>query len=175
MDTVSLRDYRLSDADAIGTLHAQSWFIAYRGILLDSYLDNDLQGERQAYWRDKLPTLLSKEFIIVAEDNTGILGFAAVMDKPENGYDALLDNLHVRPDLKGQGLGGQLMRAVAKQLQATGRSSFYLWVLAGNVAAEEFYKAKGGVPEEASTTEFGGKVVGKKRFVWTDLGVLIDR
>ena len=176
MNTISLRDYRLSDADAIGALHAQSWFTAYRGILLDSYLDSDLQRERQDYWRGKLPTLSAKEFIVVAEDDAGsVVGFAAVMDKPENGYDALLDNLHVRPDLKGKGLGGQLMKAVALKLRDTGRSSFYLWVLKGNVAAEEFYKSKGGVPEDISSTEFGGKTVGKRRFVWTDLGVLIHR
>jgi len=175
MNTISLRDYKLSDADAIGALHAKSWFTAYRGILLDSYLDNDLQGERQNYWRSTLPTLTDKDFIIVAEDPSGIVGFAAVMDEPENGYDALLDNLHVRPDLKGNGLGGRLMKAVAEKLQATGRSSFYLWVLKGNVAAEEFYKAKQGVVADVSTTEFGGKIVGKTRFVWTNLNVLTGR
>jgi GNAT superfamily N-acetyltransferase len=175
MNTITLRDSKLSDADAIGTLHAQSWFTAYRGILLDSYLDNDLQGERQRYWREKLTTLSSKEFIIVAEDGSGVVGFAAVMDEPESGYDALLDNLHVRPDLKGKGLGGRLMKAVAERLRATGRSSFYLWVLKGNVPAEEFYKAKSGVSTDVSSTEFGGKTVGKTRFVWTNLSVLTDR
>lgn len=175
MNTISLRDYRLSDADAIGTLHAQSWFTAYRGILLDSYLDNGLQEERQNYWRGKLPTLSPKEFIVVAEDGSEVIGFAALMDEPEIGYDALLDNLHVRPDLKGKGVGGQLMKAVAEKLRVTGRSSFYLWVLEGNVPAEEFYKAKGGVPADVSTTEFGGKIVGKTRFVWTDLSVLTGR
>jgi len=175
MNSISLRDYRISDADLIGTLHAQSWFTAYRGILLDSYLDNDLQGERQAYWRSKLPTLSSREFIIVAEDSNGIVGFAAVMDKPEHGCDALLDNLHVRPDLKGLGVGSKLMRAVAERLQTTGRTSFYLWVLKGNVAAETFYKAKHGVPADVSTTEFGGKTIGKTRFVWKDLSVLTGR
>jgi GNAT superfamily N-acetyltransferase len=176
MNRISLRNYRLGDADAIGALHAQSWFTAYRGILLDSYLDNDLQRERQDYWRGKLPTLSAKEFIVVAEDDTGgVVGFAAVMDEPENGYDALLDNLHVRPDLKGKGLGGQLMKAVALKLRDSGRGSFYLWVLKGNVAAEQFYKSKGGVAEEISSTEFGGRIIGKTRFVWTDLSVLIDR
>jgi GNAT superfamily N-acetyltransferase len=176
MNTISLRDYRLGDADAIGALHAQSWFTAYRGILLDSYLDNDLQRERQEYWRGKLPTLSAKEFLVVAEDDAGnVVGFAAVMDEPENGYDALLDNLHVRPDLKGKGLGGRLMKAVALRLRDTGRASFYLWVLKGNAAAEEFYKSKDGVPVDTSTTEFGGKIVGKTRFVWTDLDVLNDR
>ena len=175
MDNISLRDYRPTDVEAIGALHAQSWFTAYRGILLDNYLDNDVRTERQRYWRDKLSGLSPKDFIVVAENSEGVIGFAAVMDEPENGYAALLDNLHVRPDLKGQGVGGQLMMAVAERLQATGRASFYLWVLRGNVAAEEFYKAKYGQAADVSTIEFGGKIVGRTRFVWTNLNLLTGR
>lgn len=173
MNTIQLREFRPVDADAIGALHAQSWSTAYRGILSDSYLSNNLDEERKGYWRTKVMTLSAKEFIIVAEHAQGIAGFAAVMDQPENGYHALLDNLHVRPDLKGRGLGGRLMKAVAAKLQATDRTSFYLWVLKGNVAAEEFYKSKGGMPSDVSSAEFAGKVVDRTRFVWTDLNALI--
>jgi ribosomal protein S18 acetylase RimI-like enzyme len=96
------------------------------------------------------------------------------MDKPDQGYDAMLDNLHVRPDLKGQGVGGKLMKAVAVKLQTTGRTSFYLWVLHGNDAAAEFYKSKHGLPQDTGTVEFGGKTVGRTRFIWTDLNMLIN-
>lgn len=175
MDTIQLREGKLTDADAIGSLHAQSWSTAYRGILPDSYLDNNLDEERKNYWRIKLASLSAKDFIIIAESAGDIAGFAAVMDKPQNGYDALLDNLHVRPDMKGQGLGSRLMKAVAARLRATGRTSFYLWVLKGNVAAEEFYKAQGGVSGDVSSVEFGGKIVEQTRFAWKDLDTLINR
>ena len=41
----------------IATLHAASWMSAYRGLLSDEYLDNDLEGERKKYWLKKMPTI----------------------------------------------------------------------------------------------------------------------
>jgi ribosomal protein S18 acetylase RimI-like enzyme len=169
MSSISIRDARPEDMDDIAMLHANSWMIAYRGLLSDQYLDNDLQGERKKYWAQKLPTIRGKEFVLVAERDQEIIGFVAVLDKPEAGYDALVDNLHVRPDLKGQGIGGLLLKAMAKRLIETGRRSYYLTVLVGNTSAEKFYLAKGGVPRDISTREFGGKKVQITRFVWERL------
>src|SRR5262245_563679 len=101
MSTPKIRDAKTSEADAIASLHAASWMTAYRGLLTDEYLDNDLDGERKKYWTQKMPTITGKEFVLVAEQDKQIIGFAAVLDKPEAGFDALVDNLHVRPDLKG--------------------------------------------------------------------------
>jgi hypothetical protein len=133
MSSVRLREFNPTDTHAISRLHAQSWSTAYRGILLDSYLDHEVESERTNYWKAKIPQLTAKEFIIIAEQDGDIVGFAAVMDKPEKGYDAMLDNLHVRPDLKG----------------------------------------KHGLSQDTGTVEFGGKTVGRTRFVWTDLNTLI--
>jgi GNAT superfamily N-acetyltransferase len=173
MNTLIIRKGLSADADNIGSLHAQSWQSAYRGLLPDSFLDNGLTEERKKYWTGKISALSTKEFVLVAEDGSGVTGFAAVMDKPEKGYDAFLDNLHVRPDVKGQGIGGKLLEAVAINLQKTGRKSLYLWVLKGNIPAEEFYKAKGGRPADSSTVMFGGEVIAQTRFVWDRLDKLL--
>lgn len=174
MNTFTIREAGPADAENIGSLHAQSWKTAYRGLLPDSYLDNNLVAERKKYWSEKFPLLSAKEFVLVAENEKGIIGFAAVMDKPDKGYDALLDNLHVQPDIKGQGIGGALLKAVASNLIRTGRKNFYLWVLKGNTPAEKFYKAKGGEPYDHSTAVFGGVVVSETRFVWRRLDALLD-
>jgi GNAT superfamily N-acetyltransferase len=170
MINIRIREAGPDDAGPVGGLHAMSWKSAYRGILPDSYLDHNLEGERKKYWAEKLAALSSKEFVLVADTGKEIIGFAALMDKPEKGYDALIDNLHVHPDVKGQGVGGQLMKAVIDRLLETGRKSFYLWVLKGNIAAEAFYKAKGGKPADSGTVLFGGTLVGETRFVWEDIG-----
>ena len=116
MESVNIRDAKLSEAADIATLHATSWMSAYRGLLSDEYLDNDLEGERKKYWLEKMPTIKGKEFVLVAEHGGELVGFAAVLDQPDAGFDALVDNLHVRPDLKGLGIGSELLRAVAKRL-----------------------------------------------------------
>lgn len=171
---IKIRLAEQADAHEIGNLHAASWRTAYRGLLTDHYLDNDLQGERTRYWTQKLSQLTSKEFVFVAEQNKGIVGFIAVMDKPEAGYEALIDNLHVRPDQKGNGIGGKLMAAAATALLASGRKTVYLWVLEGNTPAEKFYISKGGRPLDKCRIEFGGALVNETRFVWDKLDTLLQ-
>ena len=169
-----IRQATEKDSEKIAVLHANSWKKAYRSLLSDSYLDNDLEGERKKYWSDKMSKLSEKEFVLVAENESMAIGFAALLDKPEMGYDALIDNLHVRADMKGQGIGKQLMKAVAERLIQTGRKSVYLFVLKGNDAAEEFYLSRGAKRADASAVEFGGKNVFHTRFVWPTLDDLLN-
>jgi len=166
---VRIRDAAASEADAIANLHTISWMSAYRGLLSDEYLDNDLLGERKKHWAEKMSGLTEKEFVLVAEQNGKRVGFVAVLDKPEAGFDVLVDNLHVLPELKGSGIGTLLLNAVAARLLNTGRKSFYLFVLKGNTPAEMFYLRKSGRPLDVITHEFGGKVVQATRFGWDHL------
>ena len=116
MKKISIRQGQAADATTIASLHTDSWRTAYRGLLTDAYLDNDLLGERTRYWTEKMATLKTNEFVLMAEDGHDVVGFIAVMDLPEAGYQALVDNLHVVPHLKGYGIGGKLMRAAARRL-----------------------------------------------------------
>jgi GNAT superfamily N-acetyltransferase len=170
----NLRPATKEDAAIIAQLHAASWIIAYRGLLSDEYLDNDLAGERMAYWSKKVNTLADNEFIILAIDSDGRAeGFIAVMDEPEMGYSALVDNLHVRPDLKGRGIGRALMQEAARTLRNSGRSNYYLWVLNGNDPACRFYESIGGMPADERTVHFGGKDVKATRYVWSSFDGLL--
>lgn len=169
----TIRPATTSDAENIALLHASSWKKAYRGLLSDAYLDNDLESERKNIWIPKMVGLKSSEFVLLAEDESGLLGFVAVLDKRADHLDAFIDNLHVRWDLKGQGIGKQLMKAVAEKLLESNRKSVYLFVLNGNHAAEKFYLSRGAKLGETETIEFGGKIVEHTRFEWATLHDLL--
>ncbi len=53
---------------------------------------------------------------LVDEQEGAIRGFACAYLEADPEWGCLLDNLHVVPDLKGKGLGRQLMTAVAQQV-----------------------------------------------------------
>ena len=110
MATVKIRDVKPSETDVIAELHTISWMSAYRGLLSDEYLDNNLLDERRKHWTEKMTALTKKEFVLVAEQNGVLVGFVAVLDIPEAGFDVLVDNLHVLPELKGLGIGGATSR-----------------------------------------------------------------
>jgi len=167
ISTTTFRTASRNDAAIIAQLHAASWVIAYRGLLLDAYLDNDLPGERLTYWTKKMTQLKDKEFVLLAINAQGVAeGFISVMDEPEAGYMALVDNLHVRPDLKGRGIGKALMQRAARVLTDSGRTNYYLWVLNGNDPAVRFYRSIGGEQADEKIVHFGGKDVKATRFVW---------
>ena len=113
------------------------------------------------------------DFVLIASLQNTDVGFIAVMDKPEAGFDAFIDNLHARPDMKGIGIGGKLMREAAQRLYASGRSSAYLWVLNGNTPAEGFYLSKGARIADTSSVVFGGASILQKRFGWDTLDSLM--
>jgi ribosomal protein S18 acetylase RimI-like enzyme len=173
MDTNRIRQAKNTDSEKIALLHANSWRTTYRGLLPDSFLDNDLDGERKRYWNKKMLGLTDEDFVLLAERGPDLAGFIAVLNKPENGFEAFIDNLHVSRDLKGGGIGTALMKAAAERLQRTGKKSAYLWVLKGNDAAEAFYFARGAERADVSSVDFGGKEVLQTRFVWKTLDSLL--
>jgi|SRR5579859_3567510 len=156
----------IDDADAIGRLHALSWMTAYRGLLPDAYLDGNLEEERLAHWQKKMRGLSSREFVVLSEDEKGLKGFICVIDEPFHQYTALIDNLHVRPDLKGLGLGGLLLDLAIGELRRMNLKGVYLWVIEGNTPAEHFYRSKGGREMDTKWFELGGARIREKSYVW---------
>src|SRR5271155_2611857 len=73
------RAFRLaeqSDAGAVAALHADSWRRNYRGAYADSFLDGDVAADRLALWSERLGRRDPGSATILAEDGSGVIGFA---------------------------------------------------------------------------------------------------
>src|SRR5205823_1577423 len=133
------------DIQAIAALHADSWRRNYRGALPDSFLDGDVGEERLAVWGERLTNPGPDQRTIVAVADGRPLGFAHTAFDDDPRWGALLDNLHVIHDVKGQGIGTRLMAETARVLgQWRPGSGLYLWVLGQNTAGQAFYDARRG-------------------------------
>jgi GNAT superfamily N-acetyltransferase len=178
MSGIALRAMLASDADTIAALHATSWLSAYRGILPDAYLDDDLAGERQAVWRERLQGSPDpRAFGVIADDDTGRrVGFAYVVRRHDPVWGSFVDNLHVLPDVKGGGIGRGLLAEVARQLGPNHAQPLYLWVLDANAPAKRFYARLGAefAEQETETLPFGDAVLAKWRCVWRDPTTLLS-
>lgn len=127
-----------ADRDAICALHLASWQDSYGAELPAAYLRNDLPKAMAEKWAAR--RFAHPEVTLVAE-GTGLAGFVCALcdrDPP------LIDNLHVRPDLRGQGTGADLLARIRGALAAMGHSHAYLTVLESNPRALAFYLAQGG-------------------------------
>ena len=170
--------YRLatkSDAEKIAHIHAHSWQINYKGILTDEYLNNNVFNDRMSIWKQRFESPKKNQHVILAEDKNKIIGFACTYLKEDKKWGALLDNLHVIADWKGQGIGRELMRRSALWVNENDpNSNFYLLVLKNNKAAIQFYEKLGGIKESIFAEKLpDGEIREVFRYVWTDLKILI--
>ncbi|MFJ8437913.1 GNAT family N-acetyltransferase [Kitasatospora griseola] len=147
----TLREGGAPDAAAVAALLTASRRSAYAGLVPDAALAAD--GAQQMLWELRLgadygppadtPTLL------LAEDPDGTLAAFAYL--VPDGPVVRLEQLHVRPDRTGHGLGARLLRAaLARHPDRPVR----LDVLAANRRAIAFYERHGGRRVGCGTATF---------------------
>lgn len=141
----TLRRAGPEDWAAIAAIHSASWRSAYRGIYPDSHLDEEVPEERRAFWKEALPALDPElDAVFLAEEAGEAIGFACIRRQAEEA-GPLLDNLHVLPDRKGEGIGRRLIAAAADWLVGKeGETALQLVVWADNRPARAFYARLGG-------------------------------
>jgi GNAT superfamily N-acetyltransferase len=157
------------DAPELAALHAESWRSAYRGMMPDSYLDGPIRDERLRFWQDRMNERSThRRLVLKAVGPDGIAGFVCVLLDVDPECGARLENLHIRPTLKGQGIGLALFeRARAWVRETAPGQPMHLWVLADNQPARRFYDRRGGVVTDQKTLEVvPGIFVAEVRYVW---------
>jgi GNAT superfamily N-acetyltransferase len=156
------------DADAIGRLHAESWQASYRGIMPDQFLDIEALEQRKSAWRSRLAVETDRRWLLKAQDQEGeLVGFACVELDAEPEWGALLDNLHVRPDRKGRGIGRRLFDAAREWSFEQRHQGIHLWVIEANVEGQQFYNRIGGTIAERKIKDVVGVVkLPALRYVW---------
>lgn len=171
MNIIQYRVAELEDALNIALLHARSWQRYYRGIWDDAFLDGPVLENRKQTWTKRLSKPADNQFIMLAESSDELVGFVCMYADEDAQYGALLDNLHVSSTLQGQGIGKALMQQAAAWLyERNPRAIFYLWVLKGNEAAQQFYNHLGGENKElVSIQNPDGNFNDCYRYVWRDL------
>ncbi len=164
------------DAEAIASLHTESWRDAYRFILPDSYLDGQIADERANFWRSRFSSLDSERFFVVLTGTPReLVGFACVLLDEDPEWGGYLDNLHVLPGWRSRGVGRLLFgRAVQWVMSTEPGWPIHLWVFEANAGARRFYDALGGEAVEHQPKEvLKGIVIPSVLYVWHDLQKLL--
>ena len=160
-----------NDFTAISQIHAQSWKHAYRGILSDHYLDNEVDADRLKYWISKRDNAPEGQQIILAVQDNNVIGFNCFYLDESEAFGSLIDNLHVLLPYQKTGAGRQLMKTSAIIMDQLSKSKkMYLWVFEANQNARAFYERVGGTCYEiVDKTHEDGSVAKVCRYVWNDV------
>lgn len=106
---ITIRDAKHSEFPDLAALQIRSWRDVYRGIMPDAYLDDEIEDDLGARWSALHP---SGDDLVLVADHGSIRGFVTVWCRP----DPFIDNLHVEPGGRSQGIGLRLMQAAADRL-----------------------------------------------------------
>ncbi|NYF78856.1 GNAT family N-acetyltransferase [Granulicella arctica] len=168
----TIRPGELGDAAGIALVHVQSWKSTYRGIVPDTYLAALEIESRAEMWKGQL--LSGDSLIFVAEDESGVVGFAAAGSLRESvdDYDAELYAIYLLDTRQRQGAGRMLVHALAVGLRARGFKSFLVWVLEQNPSVS-FYKSLGGVQVAQKSVEIGGVYLPEIACGWSSIDQLV--
>lgn len=151
---LSFREATKEDAEQIAALHAESWKNAYKGILSDEYLAKNVLKNRLETWKFRFDNPTVNQFIILAEENNLLVGFVCIFGNQDTEFGSLIDNLHVKPDFKGKGIGKKLLNKASDLIFENYRTRLmHLWVFQANTSAIGFYEKLGGKNAETSLRE----------------------
>jgi GNAT superfamily N-acetyltransferase len=159
----------VNDATTLAELHVESWRDAYRSILPPDFLAGPIMEDRTHLWQARMiAPQRDRCSVLKAATASAVLGFACVLVDAEPEWGPRLDNLHVRPHLKGLGVGSALFRASQRWVVDVARQELmHLWVLEENHAARQFYGRHGGSVQERQIVEIvAGVFVPELRYSW---------
>lgn len=131
-------------AQIVAPIHAASWRATYRGIYDDVYLDYQADTDRLQHWQARVPQLaggLGEIFLATVAGKPA--GFLCIEIGPDREGGAFLDNLHVLPDTRGQGVGRLLVDAASQWALKHGETQLHLVVYEDNLQARQFYAHEG--------------------------------
>ncbi|CAH9050256.1 hypothetical protein PSECIP111951_03947 [Pseudoalteromonas holothuriae] len=142
--TIKIRAANPDDSLLIATLHAKSWQENYRTAISKEYLRDTVFNERKQIWLTRLNHPKINQLVLIAQINNEFCGFICLYGNNHPKFGTLIDNLHVKPEAKGLGVGSSLLSAASKWALAHYQTQgLYLEVLACNPKAIAFYESKG--------------------------------
>jgi len=164
------RAARAADAPELARVQVASWRTSLRGLVPDEVLAELTSAAAEKQWTERWleaittpPTTRHRVHVAVDADKTTITGFAAAGPATDGdlwpGTDAELYELHVLPDLTGQGHGGRLLHAVADTLAEDGFRTACTWALSADGDRLSFLEEAGWAPDGShSNLDMGVKV-----------------
>ncbi|MCJ2047202.1 GNAT family N-acetyltransferase [Methylobacterium sp. J-078] len=161
--TISIRRARPADADRLAELFDETWREAYRGIIPGVSLERMI-GQRSSQWW--LGATQRNRPLVVVDTGEAVVGYAVY--GPARGRllqaPGEIDELYIRPDHQGLGLGRRLFRAIRNDLADHGLVQAGVWALEENDRARSFYTGLGGIETARSVDRMAGAVLPKVGF-----------
>lgn len=166
----TIRPATAADAPAIAHVHVEAWRTAYRNVLPDHVLDGLSEEKRRSHWQAALSNPQPGEFVLVAEQDGQVVGFAN--GGPERDGDPHFTGevyaIYLLDEFRRQGIGTTLFRRAVEMQINSGLNSMEVWVLRDN-PYRGFYEGRGGELAGEKLIQIGGQEFVEVAYGWHDL------
>ncbi len=141
---LEIRYAGLSDAEALGEVHSESWRAAYKGIVPDEVLEAFTSENRAK----QIGEMIAKdmECTAIALKDGKAAGFACIggcRDEDLGEPYGEVWGIYVKPEYFRSGAGTEILNWSMEELKKRGYKSVSLWVLEQNNRARKFYEKQG--------------------------------
>lgn len=163
---------RATEADIphVAQIHVASWRDAYRGVIPDAVIDVRTVEGAIEMWSANLAKYPAN--LTVAETPDGqIAGFSCagpVTNTERSGpYEFEVYAMHVRPDIRRNGIGAALLRhAIKRARDELHMRSMIVWTLEDLRLSRRFYEREGGEVVKRGHWEVGGVALPDLAYGW---------
>lgn len=162
---IVVRKGEARDAAALAQVFAQSWRLAYAGIIPDPHLEGLIRRRDAKWWRRAASESDGLLVLEVSEVVAGYVTFGRARSKGR--YQGEIYELYLTPTHQGLGFGEYLFEAARHALDLRRLAGLIVWALSDNEQASHFYWRRGGRPVAKLTETLGGARLEKIAFSWS--------
>lgn len=138
-----IREMKISDAARAAEIHVFGWRTAYRGIVSDAFLFNQMQVvNRIKHFENAVINHTEESYVFDDGIIKAILTIGACRDGDKSSCFELW-GIYVDSFMQKQGIGTKMMRFCEEQAISRGYPDICLWVLEENASARSFYEKYG--------------------------------
>jgi ribosomal protein S18 acetylase RimI-like enzyme len=151
---IDVRPARPADAGQLADVYAAAWREAYSGIIPALTLERMIVRRSAGWWRD----MVGRRSILVLDVGGVVAGYSSFAPMHGRATGAAeVQELYLRPEYQGIGLGTRLFSAVLKRVRSRGYPRVLLRALTENDRAKSFYVRQGGRIIARTEESLGGR------------------
>ncbi|WP_245937432.1 GNAT family N-acetyltransferase [Saliterribacillus persicus] len=163
------------DKVAIAEVHVQSWKATYQDLINEQDISNTTVDHRITLWETVLSLPKERQPVFVMEVAGQIIGFISGGSERTKrfGIDGEIYAIYLLPEFQQKGMGRELLRTFAEEMDKLGYRSLLVWVLTQN-PSNQFYIKYGAEKIEEEATTIGEGTYQETAYGFKDIRKLLN-
>jgi GNAT superfamily N-acetyltransferase len=164
---MKIRLTRIEDARSISSVIANTWKVAYRGIVPDAYLDSLIIGKYEEMLGKNIANKTETIFVLENQEQQ-IVGMASGGKDRLGMYECELIAIYILPAYQKMGYGKLMFNKIIEKHKKNQYKSMIIWTFRDN-RDRKFYEVMGGVTGEEKKRSYDGVKIATVGYAWQDI------